>query len=393
MYPRISDLINDVFGTSLDLPIQTYGFFVATAFIVAGFLLYHELKRKEKNGTVKALEKEVWQGKPASAAELAVNALISFIVLFKAGGILTDYAAFNENPQAYLLSMSGNWFIGIGGAALYTLYVYWSGNRGKLDQPVLEKVKVHPYQLTGNIILVAAVAGLAGSKLFDVLEHLDDLFRDPVGTLFSFRGLTFFGGLIVAGFAVGYYAEKNGIRWPVIGDSVAPGLMAAYGIGRMGCQLSGDGCWGIVNNRPKPDWLSFLPDWMYPGNVINEGARMTDCYGEHCFILDQPVFPTPFYETVIALTFFVILWSVRKKIHLPGMLFSLYFIMMGMERFFIEKIRVNIRYDILGLHPTQAEIISVLLMIIGVAGLIYFRYGYRKRGGGNGSGETDQAGQ
>jgi len=80
-----------------------------------------------------------------------------------------------------------------------------------------------------------------------MIEHLDEFFRDPFGVLFSFSGLSFFGGLIVAAFAVGYYGERNKIRWPVMADAAAPALMLAYAVGRIGCQLSGDGCWGIPN--------------------------------------------------------------------------------------------------------------------------------------------------
>jgi len=242
---------------------------------------------------------------------------------------------------------------------------------------------IHPYQLTGNLILLAAIAGIAGAKLFDVVEHLDELFRDPIGSLFSFSGLSFFGGVIVATITLVIYSEKNKVPSPVVADSVAPGLILAYGVGRIGCQLSGDGCWGIVNTSPKPGWLSWLPDWMwafnYPHNVIDEGVLMHNCMGEHCYVLDQAVFPTPFYETMMAVAIFVILWSVRKKIKAPGTMFSLYLIFNGIERFFIEKIRINIRYDFLGMKITQAEIISVILVLIGIAGIIFFRIRHKNR--------------
>jgi prolipoprotein diacylglyceryl transferase len=252
-----------------------------------------------------------------------------------------------------------------------------------LPEPVKVKETIHPYQLTGNILLVAAVAGIIGAKIFDVIEHLDQLVKDPVGTLFSLSGLAFYGGLIVAAIAVAVYAEKNNIPWPVIGDIVAPALLVGYGTGRIGCQLSGDGCWGIVNTAPKPDWLGFLPDWIwafrYPHNVIDEGILISNCTGEHCHILENPVFPTPFYETVIVYTFFLILWSFRKKITVPGLMFSIYLILNGLERFFIEKIRVNIRYELAGLKVTQAEIIATCLIIIGIAGIIYFTRKHRHR--------------
>jgi prolipoprotein diacylglyceryltransferase len=152
--------------------------------------------------------------------------------------------------------------------------------------------------------------------------------------------------------------------------------MLAYGTGRVGCQLSGDGCWGVVNTAPKPDWLSFLPDWMwsfnYPHNVINEGVPIPSCSGDHCYILDQPVFPTPFYETTIAVIFFAVLWMLRLRISIPGVLFGIYLMMNGTERFFVEKIRINIRYDLLGMQVTQAELLAVGLFLTGLAFIIIF---------------------
>jgi prolipoprotein diacylglyceryltransferase len=148
--------------------------------------------------------------------------------------------------------------------------------------------------------------------------------------------------------------------------------MISYGIGRVGCQVAGDGDWGIVNNRPNP--YSWLPDWVwsytYPHNVINAGVPIPGCEGNYCNELPLPVYPTAFYETVACFLLFVLLWSLRKKITVPGRLFGLYLAVNGVERFFIEKIRVNTKYNIFGFQPTQAEIISSLLVITGI--IIWF---------------------
>ena len=154
-----------------------------------------------------------------------------------------------------------------------------------------------------------------------------------------------------------------------IGIGVAPSLILAYGIGRMGCHLSGDGDWGIVNLNPKPELLNFLPDWMwsynYPNNVISAGIPIEGCTGNFCMQLAQPVYPTPFYEIILSLLIFSLLWKLRKKISTPGLLFSIYLFLNGLERFFIEKIRVNTEYQILG-GITQAEIISSMLMLTSI---------------------------
>ncbi len=163
--------------------------------------------------------------------------------------------------------------------------------------------------------------------------------------------------------------------------------MLAYGIGRIGCQLSGDGDWGIVNTMPKPSSLSFLPDWAwsfkYPHNVLGEGVQIPGCVGRHCAELPMPVFPTPLYEAVMALLIFAFLWSIRKRINITGMMFSVYLFLNGMERFFIEKIRVNTLYHIFGKAFTQAELISSILMLLGLIG-IYLSYKNAQKNGSRG---------
>jgi prolipoprotein diacylglyceryltransferase len=383
MYPRFSDLINGLFGTNIVLPVQTYGFFVALAFVVAGFFVYLELKRKRKAGIIPTLEKMVVKGKPASAVELAFTGLLYFVIGFKITGLIIDYDIFTDNPQDYLISTQGSIVGGLIIMVLSVAYSYRQGQKQKLDKPVKVSTKVFAEQLTPTIVLIAAIAGILGAKLFDMVEHLGDFFRDPLGTLFSFSGLTFYGGLIVAAFAVAIYGERNKIKWPVIADTVAPGLMIAYAVGRIGCQLSGDGCWGVPNLEPKPEWLSFLPDWMwafnYPHNVINEGVLLSGCDGKYCHALGQPVFPTPFYETTICTMFFLVLWFIRKKITIPGMLFSFYLVLNGIERFLIESIRVNIKYNLIGFNTTQAQAIAIFLMLIGITGLIYFWQRFTKQ--------------
>ena len=152
----------------------------------------------------------------------------------------------------------------------------------------------------------------------------------------------------------------------------------------MAARFSGDGDWGIVNLAEKPGWLSWLPDWAwactYPNNILNEGIRIPGCEGPHCFELAEAVFPTPIYETTMAFTIFLILWSLRKRVKVPGMLFSIYLMFNGMERFFIEKIRVNNVFEFLGMEVTQAEVISTLMFLGGLSLLFYFRRLHAKSG-------------
>src|SRR6185312_8158565 len=167
-----------------------------------------------------------------------------------------------------------------------------------------------------------------------------------------------------------YYTNKHGVKPLTMLDIGAGGMMLSYAVGRIGCQMAGDGDWGIVNLHPKPHWLSWLPNWMwsfnYPHNVNSEGVRIPGCGGfKYCNELAQGVYPTPFYETIVCLLLFFIIWKMRHKIKVPGALFGLYLILAGIERFFIELIRVNTKYDVAGIEFTQAELISVCIIIVG----------------------------
>jgi prolipoprotein diacylglyceryltransferase len=168
------------------------------------------------------------------------------------------------------------------------------------------------------------------------------------------------------------YCKSKKIKLVHLYDAMATTMMLAYGLGRVGCQVAGDGDWGIPNTHPKP--FGWLPDWMwayqYPHNVVGEGVPIPGCTGQFCNQLPVPVYPTPFYEIVACLILFGILWMIRKKVKVPGRLFGIYLVLNGLERFFIEKIRVNTKYEFLPFQPTQAELISTLLVIAGLV-LIY----------------------
>lgn len=376
MYPKLSDLINDLFGTDINLPIQSYGFFLALAFITGAFLIYRELDRKEREGFISTTTKKVTKGKPAGYAELILNFIVSFILGFKIVGFFLEYSMFVDNPQEFLASTQGSWMGGLIIAIAYTAYFYYLKDKKKLAKPVTEKVVVHAKEHAFPILFLAVIAGILGAKVFHWFENWDEFTSDPLGSLLSFSGLTFYGGLIVAFFSILYYGERHKIGWRYLTDAAAPSLILAYGIGRIGCQVSGDGDWGIINTSPKPGWLSFLPDWMwafdFPHNVINEGILIPGCVGDHCFRLAETVYPTAFYETTMAVIIFAILWSLRKKIKVPGVLFAIYLMFNGVERFLIEKIRVNNVFDFLGMQVTQAEVISSCMFIAGIGFLIYF---------------------
>ena len=426
MYPNLYFALKDLFGISLPFLrfVNSFGFFVALAFIAAAVTLTKELLRKEREGLLQYREQMVWVGKPASPTELATNFVLGFLLGFKLIGLFISSSPLTANVQDFMLSGEGSLPAGLALGLVLAGLKWYEKNKQKMPQPQEKKIRIWPHDRVGDVTIFAFIFGFVGAKIFNSLETWDDFVKDPIASLFSFSGLTFYGGLICAALAIWWYAKKNGIGFWHLNDAAAPSLMLAYAVGRIGCQVSGDGDWGILNSaytstvagkatlanpgdfdrilqQNKEVYLpqfgsldkvphipikapSFLPDWLfaypYPHNVISEGARIPGCEGQYCSQLPIPVFPTPFYETLVCLVLFFVLWSIRKRLTIPGTLFGIYLILNGIERFLVEKIRVNSKYDIFGFHPTQAELISAALVLSGA--LIYFsRKRAAQRGG------------
>lgn len=434
MYPNLYYAINDWFGWKINAfkIFYTFGIFVALAFIVAAYFLTLELKRREKSGLLQPREEIITAGKPASFFDLLINGIGGFIFGYKIVGVIIASRSPGLDLQDYILSSSGSLAGGIILAAILIFFKYRDKQKQKLAKPEKRIIRVWPHDRVGDIIIFGLVFGILGAKLFDNLENWDRFIQNPIGNLLSPSGLTFYGGLICASIAICIYAHNRGINVLHLTDAAAPALMIAYAVGRIGCQVAGDGDWGIFNSAyiseqpghtvpaspaqfhdklqqnatyfltgtvtdppgnpvnvtdrhyesleevPHKSFKGpgFLPKWMfaytYPHNVNEDGILLSGCDGKYCRTLPQPVFPTPFYETVTCALLFLFLWLIRRKIKKPGIMFSIYLILNGIERFFIETIRVNSTYSLFGLHPTQAELISSALVIAGLAGILIF---------------------
>ncbi|RYF25737.1 MAG: diacylglyceryl transferase [Flavobacteriales bacterium] len=368
MFPTISSFLEYFFGIKSTLPIPTFGFFVALAFVLSYLTFLSEFKRKEREGIIKPIEKLVVEGKRASISDYLEFGLLGFLIGFKIIGAFLNMSLFSQAPLKFILSLNGSWPAGFLVSILFLYLIYWQKKQDKLDSPQFKKVLLHPYQLMPKLIIWAAIWGFLGAKVFNLLENLPKYQAYGLTDFLKYSGLTFLGGLTFGALSYLYIGYKNGMKLIDLADIGSPGMLVAYGVGRIGCQLSGDGDWGVVNNLPKP--FSWLPDWMwsfkFPHNVLNEGIYINGCSGNYCSQLPHGVFPTSFYESVIILSCFLLLWLFRRKIKLPGLVFCFYLLIMGLERFFMEKIKLNFKYDMLGLRWSEAQIVSVMFILLAI---------------------------
>jgi prolipoprotein diacylglyceryltransferase len=383
MYPNFYYLFQDLFGVEWSglIFINTFGFFVAIAFLVANYMMMIELRRKEKEGHLAATKKTVLMGGPIKWMDYVGNAILGFLVGWKFVYLVINASSFTDNPQSHIMSSEGSilWGLVLASLAVGTKYYEDLKLRKKYPKPTKVEGMEHPWQLMSTMTLFAAVAGFIGAKLFDHLEHWESFVQNPFAAFLDpFSGLTFYGGLIMGGAAVLWFAHTHGIHWRHMLDVGGPTMMLAYAMGRVGCHMSGDGDWGIVNPAPKPNGFTWLPDWLWSYTYPNNVAKICDpftsgrCLNGEEVVLSAGVWPTPIFETIMGIILFAILWRLRTKFKAPGVLFGVYMVFAGLERFFIEKIRVNIKYHFGSLEITQAELISVAMMAVGLIGIWYF---------------------
>jgi phosphatidylglycerol---prolipoprotein diacylglyceryl transferase len=189
-----------------------------------------------------------------------------------------------------------------------------------------------------EVILSGLVGGVVGARLDFILENYDSVKDDLLGNLFSGSGLVWYGGAIGGTIGVLLWAWWRGFLGVALLDACAVPLAVGYAIGRIGCQLSGDGDYGKAWDGP---WAMAYPDGTEPTT--------------------QTVHPTPIYETLTLGLIAYGLWRLRHRVR-PGVLFALYLLLAGLERFLVEFIRRN---DDVALGLTQAQLLSLAMIIAG----------------------------
>lgn len=187
-----------------------------------------------------------------------------------------------------------------------------------------------------EIIVAAGIGGLVGSRLYNVIET-----GDTGGGLLSGSGLTWYGGLIGGTAAVIAVALWRRVPLGVVANMAAPALAIGQSLGRIGCQLAGDGDYGSASSLP---WAMSYPDGTVPTT-------------------DQ-VHPTPIYEALSLFVIFFLLWRLRARFSQPWALFGLYALLAGTMRFLVEFVRIN--PEEVG-SLTAAQVISLGLMVVGAA--------------------------
>jgi phosphatidylglycerol:prolipoprotein diacylglycerol transferase len=203
-----------------------------------------------------------------------------------------------------------------------------------------------------EMVFAAVVGGLVGSRGYYLIQNYNDVKHDLLGNIFSGSGLVWYGGAIGGAIAVCIWAWRRGFLGLTLLDVCAPALALGYAVGRVGCQVSGDGDYGKAWDGP---WAMAYPHGTVPTT--------------------QTVHPTPIYETVTMGLAAWALWRARNAFR-PGVLFACYLVLAGSERFLVEFLRRN---DAVAAGLTAPQFESLAMLVIGLVwiGLAARRGGVR----------------
>jgi phosphatidylglycerol:prolipoprotein diacylglycerol transferase len=223
-------------------------------------------------------------------------------------------------------------------------------------------------EIAWDLVMYAAVGGILGAKLYYMILRWPDTVADPVGALLSRSGLVWYGGFLMAAFLVAYRTHRLGLSVPRVADAAAPALALAYAVGRMGCFLVGDD-YGRPTDLP---WAVAFPQGAPPSTAGNLrglfGVSLPETVPDAAVLA---VHPTQLYEVGMALIMFAVLWRLRTRLVVPGVLFAAYLSLAGVERFVVEIFRAK---DDRFFGPlTLAQGVSIGLFLAGLAGVQWLR--------------------
>lgn len=195
-----------------------------------------------------------------------------------------------------------------------------------------------PVDWAYEMVFAALVGGLVGARLYWILGHLDDVRGDLVGGIFGGSGLVWYGGALGGAAGVLLWAYRKGMFNLLLLDICSPALAMGYAVGRIGCQISGDGDYGVPTDLP---WGMAYPHGVVPTTAV--------------------VHPTPIYETVSMGLVAWALWRARDAFR-PGVLFAFYLVLAGTERLLVEFVRRNAP---VAAGLTEAQLLSLVMMVAG----------------------------
>lgn len=209
-----------------------------------------------------------------------------------------------------------------------------------------------------SIVVWAAVVGIASSRLLDIINNFSAYWADPKSMIFSGSGFVWYGGMFGGIFATYLVSRYYKISFLKTIDMCAPALAIGQAIGRLGCQLAGDGDWGLPSKLP---WAMAYPRAIVGWN--SQTVLTLDAHGQLVsgFFPGVRVHPAPVYETLLYSLVFLVLWRLRGRFA-DGRLFFLYFILAGAARFLVEFVRINPRI-FMGL--SEAQLIGLGMIIFG----------------------------
>ncbi|GIV17811.1 MAG: prolipoprotein diacylglyceryl transferase [Armatimonadota bacterium] len=227
----------------------------------------------------------------------------------------------------------------------FALAVWWS-------MRVAPRYRIDPEQIL-DFVLLTALAGVIGARVVYVALDWHNFAQEPWRVLYFWEGgLSFHGAVIGGGLAVALLAQRKGIPFLQLADVLAPGVALAYSVGRIGCFLGGC-CYGVPTDLP---WACSFQDPFRP------------------HVHTPPSHPTQIYASLSNLLIFALLARMQKPPHPAGKVFWAYITLYGVYRFLVEFWRVGATSTVLALGLSDAQWISILMVLLGGTGWVRAKF-------------------